>query len=141
MSESSTIVNPFVTRGAVSWQELLTNDVEAAKAFYATAFGWSYEQMEMPGDGSCDSAECGMYNCILVDGVKIGGIVKSPMPEMPPMWFSYVTVDDVEAAKAAVEQGGGSLVWGIRDVPGVGKMFGIRDGQGAMINAIQYAKA
>ena len=35
--------NPFV------WYELLTSDVAAAKAFYASVVGWNSQDMPMPG--------------------------------------------------------------------------------------------
>lgn len=139
MSENAIIENPFATHGAVSWHELLASDVEAAKAFYSAAFGWTFEEMALPAANGSESADCGVYTCIVVAGAKIGGMVKSPMPDAPPMWSSYVTVDDVERVKATVEGKGATVLWGIRQVPGVGKMFGFKDGQGAVINAIQYA--
>jgi len=39
----------FRQHGAFSWCELMTTDVEAAKAFYTKLFGWGAEDMPMPG--------------------------------------------------------------------------------------------
>ena len=35
--------------GALTWNELATNDVERAKEFYGALFGWSFEDMEGGG--------------------------------------------------------------------------------------------
>ena len=37
--------------GTFSWAELVTSDADAAKGFYTTLFGWSYEDQPI-GDGS-----------------------------------------------------------------------------------------
>ena len=34
----------------ISWTDLETSDLEAAKAFYAGLFGWEYEDMEAGDD-------------------------------------------------------------------------------------------
>ena len=31
--------------GAISWSELITADVTAAKAFYRERFGWTFDEM------------------------------------------------------------------------------------------------
>ena len=35
--------------GTMSWNELITNDVEGAKRFYGEVFGWAAEAISMPG--------------------------------------------------------------------------------------------
>ena len=62
-------MDPFKTPGAVSWQELVTTDVAAAKQFYAEIFGWQSEEMAMPGM---------TYTVIKVADAPIGGIVERP---------------------------------------------------------------
>jgi len=37
----------FETHGDFSWCELLTNDVEGAKAFYREVFGWEMKEREL----------------------------------------------------------------------------------------------
>ena len=34
-------------QGAISWSELLTSDVEAAKSYYQKLFGWTFEDAPM----------------------------------------------------------------------------------------------
>lgn len=37
------------SHGIFVWNELNSRDVEAAKSFYATALGWSFEAMPVDG--------------------------------------------------------------------------------------------
>ena len=41
--------NPCMRHGAFGWFELMTTDVEAAKAFYKGLFGWEYDTVPIPG--------------------------------------------------------------------------------------------
>lgn len=123
----------FKQHGAFSWNELMTADVEAAKAFYTRLFGWSTRDMTMPG----------MTYTVIKSGSKdIGGIM--PMPPdakgMPPMWGAYVTVDDVDATARTAEQLGARILVTPRDIPDVGRFCVIQDPQGAALSAITYLK-
>jgi uncharacterized protein len=59
---------------------------------------------------------------------------------MPPAWFSYVTVDDVDATAKQAEQLGGKITLEPRDIPEVGRFAVIQDPQGAAICIITYLK-
>lgn len=65
--------------GAFSWNELMTTDVNAAKAFYGKMFGWAYEDMQT-NDMNYTMAKTG--------GVEVAGLMAMPPEagEMPPMW-------------------------------------------------------
>lgn len=123
----------FKQHGAFSWCELMTTDVEAAKAFYSKLFGWEAEDMPMPGMA---------YTVVKAGGNEIGGIM--PIPEeakgMPPSWGVYVTVDDVDLTAKTAAQLGAKLCVPPRDIPGVGRFCVIQDPQGATINVITYKK-
>ncbi len=61
----------FETHGDFSWCELLTNDVDSAKKFYAELLGWTMEDHPM--------RECGgQYTILKADGRPVGGIMKMP---------------------------------------------------------------
>lgn len=119
--------------GALVWNELMTRDVEGAKAFYGTVFGWRmsefpsedappYTLLHKPGGD-----EPGMENVI-------GGILDLTADrfpaEIPPHWNAYVAVDDADAAVAKCEQSGGSVVMPAADMPW-GRMAVLRDPLGA----------
>lgn len=119
--------------GAFSWCELTTTDVEAAKAFYTKLFGWTTEEMSMPGMN---------YTVIKAGDKEIGGIMAVPKEAqgMPPMWGAYVTVDDVDLTARTAAQLGAKLLVPPQDIPEVGRFCVIQDPQGAVINAITYKR-
>lgn len=119
--------------GRFSWNELLTNDVAAAKQFYSELFGWQME--EIVNDGM-------EYTTLKVNGDEIGGIMKRPAEagEMAPMWGGYVTVEDADASVTKVEALGGKVCVPLQDIPDVGRFCVIKDPQGAMLSLISYNK-
>jgi hypothetical protein len=119
--------------GQFNWCELLTTDIDAAKKFYTKLFGWKTENMSMPGM---------TYTVVKAAGEGIGGIMGIPEKAkgMPPMWMTYVTVDDVDKIAKNVEKLGGKLHMPPTDIPTVGRFCVIQDPQGAFINAITYLK-
>lgn len=125
--------NPMKQHGAFSWNELMTTDMDSAKAFYTKMFNWELEDInnEMP------------YTLAKINGQDSAGIM--PMPpeaiEMPPMWGAYVTVDDVEASAKQVEELGGKVLLEPRDIPDVGRFCVISDPQGATLSIISYFNA
>jgi predicted enzyme related to lactoylglutathione lyase len=125
--------------GAFGWTELMTTDEEGAKRFYGKLFGWETEQTLLEG---IESMEGMKYSVIKVDGDPVGGITGMP-PEckgMPPTWGIYLTVDDVDATAAQVEELGGKLLRPPADIPNVGRFCVIQDPQGAALCAITYVK-
>ncbi len=118
--------------GAVSWFELMTSDVEAAKKFYEELFCWEYESFS--GDPEAQ------YNLVKVNGEAVAGIRKKPSEcaAQSPIWGSYVTVDDVDATAAKVEGLGGKIIVAPTDVPTIGRFCVFTDPQGAVLSAITY---
>lgn len=125
--------DPFKQHGAFSWCELMTTNVEAAKAFYTKLFGWTTEDMTSPGM---------TYTVVKAAGNGIGGIMAIPenAKDMPAAWGAYVTVDDVDATAKTAQQLGAKLCVPPTDIPDVGRFCVIQDPQGATINAITYKK-
>lgn len=121
-------MDPFKTPGAVSWSQLSTPDVEAAKAYYGRVFGWTMSAMDMPG---------GSYTVIKVGDSSIGGI--TPSTDGKANWLDYVTVADIEATVAAAQAAGGKVVNPVTEIPTVGRFAVFADAQGGVIAAIQYA--
>ncbi len=113
--------------GHVAWWELHTSDAEAAWRFYAARFGWEKDTV-------MDMGPRGSYQLFSVDGRQAGGMMRSPLPR--PMWLFYVAVADVDAAKAAIEAGGGAVLHGPAEVPGGVFIVQARDPQGAMFAVV-----
>ncbi|WP_404788482.1 VOC family protein [Altericista sp. CCNU0014] len=124
--------NPFQQQGAFSWCELMTTDLQGAEEFYKQLFGWTFE------DGPVDGIE---YRVISAGGQQVGGIAAMPagMQQNSPIWGTYVTVENVDAAAQMAETLGGRVLMPPRDIPNVGKFALIQDPQGAVISAITYS--
>ena len=122
------------THGHFYWNELMTNDVEKAKAFYAKTLGWSYDDVPMPD---------GMYHVAKDAGpAPVGGIMQIPAdapPGTPPHWFAYIAVDDVDKCVATLEAEGGKVFKPAFDVPEVGRIAIVADATGAMMGLMTPA--
>lgn len=113
------------------WSELLTTDVERAKAFYNAVFGWSGDTH---GEGP------GSYTEFKVDGRSIGGMMPKPadMPaEVPPFWLAYFTVADADGAAKEIGRLGGTIVQGPMDVE-PGRIVVATDPGGATFGVIRF---
>jgi len=121
----------MMQHGAFSWNELMTTDVSAAKAFYGELFGWN-----MQDEHISDMT----YTMVKAGDKEVAGIMAIP-PEAkgePSAWGSYVTVDDVDRQADRAEQLGGRVIMPARDIPDVGRFAVISDPQGAMLTLITY---
>ncbi len=113
--------------GKFYWNELLTDDVEKALAFYGETLGWSFQEMPMEG-------EEGSYFVAMVDDEPVAGLMdKTGMvpPTVPPHWFAYVNVDALDERLAKLEAAGGQILREPFDVPGIGRIAIVADATGA----------
>ena len=117
--------------GAISWSELLTTDVPAAKSFYSKMFGWRFE--DFPMDNMT-------YSVVRANDDEMAGIMPMPegAPEMPPVWGLYVTVDNVDQAAEKATTLGAKIQMPPQDIPEVGRFCVLQDPQGAFISIITY---
>ena len=121
--------------GSFWWNELATNDVEGAKAFYAEVLGWTFEAMPVP-------PSVGSYWCAMTGDRRIGGVMGLPdqaPPGTTPYWLTYIAVDDIDASAALVAQKGGTVMVPPFDIAGVGRMAVISDPQGAVLALVTSA--
>lgn len=115
--------------GVPSWIDLATPDVPASKAFYAELFDWEYE--DQPTDGPGD------YTMARRDGQNVAGVM--PLSDemaasgMPPVWSTYVSVDDIDATLAKVEPAGGATMGPVMEAMEAGRFAVIADPAGAVI--------
>ncbi len=118
--------------GVFHWNELITADVEKAKAFYAAILGWTYEPSpESDGPSSVIAFS---------DDEPVGGIMTMPpnvQTDLQSFWLTYVEVDDVDAALAAVEANGGRVLRPAMDIPNEGRIGMIQDPTGAIIGVVK----
>lgn len=111
------------TYGAMSWNELLTPDVDKAKAFYGDLLGWEFQV----GHESS-------YTVIMNNGRMNGGLMAlDPDWGVPPSWGVYFTVPNLSTVLEKVEQAGGSLMMPIHKSD-MGTFATIKDVTGAVFS-------
>ena len=115
--------------GALTWNELWTNDTETAKAFYTQAFGWITEEAE-GGTGYT------MWNTSA--GGQNGGMweLRPEMTGVPPHWVVYFGTADLDASVAqATELGAQVHVPPTAIAPG--RFATLSDPRGAVFNLFE----
>jgi hypothetical protein len=117
--------------GTYCWSELITTDLEAAKAFYKAVFGWDAADQGPPGGPPA-------YTEWKLGDRSLGGMMaKTPeMPaDMPPLWGVYFAVTDCDASAAKVQELGGAVFMGPQDIE-PGRFAVVADDQGVMFNIL-----
>ena len=112
--------------GCMTWNELATNDTDAARSFYGDLFGWGFQEME-GGEGFT-------YTIVRV-GERNNGGIRPLMPAeeqagIPPYWVPYFAVESLDAAFERTDELGGAKVAGPIEFP-AGRIGAVRDPQGA----------
>ena len=116
------------SHGTFYWNELMTRDVEKAKAFYSTTIGWTFDAMPMPEGGTYWMAKMG--------DKPVGGIFSITAPAfegVPESWMPYLAVDDVDARVKKAIAAGATLMRPPFDVTGVGRIAILKEPGGAGI--------
>ncbi|OEJ93551.1 VOC family protein [Streptomyces thermolilacinus] len=120
--------------GALYWTELYTPDPVADLSFYDMVFGTEAH--------TATGGEGGGYTLLQPSGTGLasmddafGAVV--PLADDPseaaggPSWTPYFAVDDLDAAVAEAERGGGKVRKGPADLPGIGRCAKLTDPYGA----------
>ena len=122
---------PHVTahdHGTPSFVDLATPDPAAARDFYGALFGWTFDEQPAGPDAT--------YTMCSKDGHTAAGMMQlteeMAAQGMPPVWSSYVTVADLDAAVAAVAESGGQVMRPAMDVMDAGRMAIVTDPAGAV---------
>jgi len=118
------------TPGTPCWVELGTPDIEATQAFYGDLFGW--EIPEQP-----NSAQLGGYRRAKKHGKDVAGVSPLQQEGQPPVWSTYVSVEDAAATLARVSEAGGQVIVEPMDVVGLGTMGVFADPTGAVCGVWQ----
>ena len=118
-----------VKHGMFCWTDLSTPDPDGVRPFYESLFGWSSE--ETPGAGGQP------YTVFSLGDDRVAGMMSRPPEHMdsasPPVWSSYVAVDDVDGVTARARELGGSVELEPVEVPGAGRMSVLRDPTGGVL--------
>ena len=110
----------------ISYVELSADDLDASRAFYESAFGWTFNDYGpayagiRSGDGS----------------TEVGGLNATGQAAASPLVL--LVSEDLEASLAAVEAAGGRVVTPIEPYPG-GRRFTFADPGGTVLGVFQTA--
>ena len=105
--------------GEFSHIEFPANDLDRAKSFYSSVFGWSFEKMDGLDDYFLYEAGPG----------GLGGGIGVRGASAPASVRNYLAVDDVDATLAKVTANGGTVVVPTMDI-GVGWYAAVTDSEG-----------
>jgi uncharacterized protein len=139
--------------GSLNFNGLNTRDIEGAKSFYGSVFGWTTlaldggaEMWTLPGYGDYlerdnpdlrkQTAEAGGPEGF-VDVVASINPIPDDQPDTPPHWSVTFAVDDADATAAKATELGGTVIVPPFDAPWV-RMTIIDDPQGATFIASKF---
>ena len=97
------MANPFVHL------DLITGDVDKAKAFYGALFDWNLRYV--PGMN---------YMIVKVGKGTCGGMMACLGPEVSPQWLPHVHVEDIAGTLARARALGATVIKEVTEVPGKG---------------------
>lgn len=84
------------------WNEVWSDDVAAATAFYMELTGLESAAQAVTGDSP--------YRYLANDGRPRFGVLPKPVEDLTPLWATYIRVDDPAAILARVEELGGRIL-------------------------------
>jgi uncharacterized protein len=121
------------SHGRFVWYELMTTDLEAAKAFYGKVAGWGTREASMPGSH---------YTLFTAGDVPTGGLINLPQDAetqgAAPQWVGYVSVDDVDAAAHRAKELDGTVYVPPTDIADVSRFSVVADPQMATFILVKW---
>lgn len=114
--------------GTPSWVDLSTTDMEAAKKFYGTLFGWEAADL---------GPDAGGYMFFKNQGKDVAGVGPVQQAGQPSAWMVYFDTDDADAVATKIEEAGGKVVAPAFDVLDAGRMAMFQDPIGTFFSVWQ----
>lgn len=117
--------------GTFVWRDLLTTDVEKAKAFFTATLGWTYENFQLEGEP---------YFLIKSGQTVVGGLGtlgQGLLETDASYWIAFIEVNDIDRRFAVALEHGATTIRAPHDVPGIGRICVLRDPTGAFVGWMQ----
>ena len=115
--------------GQPSWMDLATPDLDGARAFYNTIFGWDYFDA---------GPDFGHYTMALAQGQQAAGMgPMQPGSPMPSAWTIYFSTDDAAADLARIQARGGQVIADVMPIGSLGALAICADPTGAVFGLWQ----
>lgn len=115
--------------GHCAWNELVTADPAAAKAFYTELFGWEK-------DSEMDMGPMGLYEMYKVSDYTFGAMMQKPEMMPASLWVYYLRVPSITEAAEFVKANGGQVTTEPMQIPGGDYILNGMDPQGAFFALI-----
>ncbi len=123
---------PFA-HGQFSWVDLAAHDATIAREFYEQLFGWNTVDVDTHGGPP--------YAQFYLHGKTVAGMGQMPdemlSQNIPPMWSSYINVDDISAIVQKVPELGGQVAMPVMQVLDFGWMAFLSDPSGGHVGLWQ----
>ncbi len=121
------------SHGRFVWYELMTTDMEAAKAFYTSVVGWGTQDVSMPGMP---------YTLFTVAGSSVSGLMRLPEDAKKigerSSWIGYVGVSNVDATAERIKRLGGAVHVPPRNILNISRFSVVADPQLATLALVQW---
>ena len=118
--------------GTVAWNELMSDNVDAAGTFYASLFSWSPDVKDMGNNMT--------YTIFARGEAQLAGMMSIQGEEkwkgMPSMWAIYFHVDNCDHSVEKAKELGGTIVVPPTDIPNIGRFALFQDPTGIIFSII-----
>lgn len=115
--------------GTPCWADLMVQDLDKAKSFYQSLFGW-----EMVTDPNPDF---GGYTTGEINGEPICGLMGAMSPDQPSAWGIHLATGNIDESLKKVVDNGGQIIVDKMVVGTHGTFATIQDPQGAFVSLWQ----
>jgi predicted enzyme related to lactoylglutathione lyase len=99
--------------GAIWWNEYLANDANRMNHFYANVIGWRMKLVSLEEPSRLATPDEKGYMVMLARGEETAGVMRLVDADFQGAragWFTYIQVDDVDAAARRTVQLGGRVL-------------------------------
>jgi uncharacterized protein len=112
--------------------ELPADDLDRARTFYSSVFGWKLDTTPMPGGGEYTSVVTTAVDEQTQQPTEPGAINGGMTPREHPVQVPVITidVDAIDDALKEIEAGGGTTVAPRTEIPGMGAYAYFKDTEG-----------
>jgi len=124
-SGEQTGVRIYNEPGALVWNDAAVDDPQAAREFYTTVFGFSFDEVDGMGG----------YTTFATDDHPLGGL-GGHRTGSPKGWTTCFSVANTDTVVATVEKGGGKVIMAAQDTP-YGRFAVLEDPWGAAFAVMQ----